>query len=442
MEKTKKQGLIAKAIHFITIDIWSINKKKLSSRNFKLLVLLQIVILSAKGFIQKRCFEKASALTYYTVMSIIPIIAMAFGIAKGFGFDKDIEDYLIAMFADKQDIVNMILEFSESMLARTQGGLVAGIGIVILLWSVIKVMGNIESAFNEIWAVNKQRTITRKLSDYLTIMLLAPICLIISYSATSYITNLIENWAQSIEWVNRFHGLISFVLKLIPYSLLWLAFAMIYLVMPNTKVQFKAAFISGIVSGITFQVVQYFYIKFQIGVSNYNAIYGSFAVIPLFLVWMQLSWTIILIGAGISYSIQNVKDFEYELEVSQLSYSLKTKLALMILHDITVRFKKELPPQTSLEISENIELPHRITKIILLTLVDAKLIQEVKTADEKTFAYAPAICIDNMDITSCIKKMQASGVNTIDFKNDETFLKISKILDNYEYPNNKKILDI
>lgn len=436
------QGLLAKAIRFITVDVWSINRKKISNRNFKLLRLLQIVILSCKGFIQKRCLEKASALTYYTILSIVPLAAMAFGIAKGFGFDKNMEEYLITMFADKQDIVDMILDFSNSMLAKTQGGLVAGIGIIILLWSVIKVMGNIESAFNEIWSVNKQRSITRKLSDYLTIMLLAPICLIISYSATSFVTELITDWAASISWVNRFSGLVSFGLNLIPYCLLWFAFTILYLVMPNTKVQFSSAFVSGIIAGIVFQVVQYFYIKFQIGVSNYNAIYGSFAAIPLFLVWMQTSWTIILVGAGISYSIQNVKNFEYELEVSQLSYSLKVKLALMILHDITTRFKKELPPQTSLEISENIELPHRITKIILLTLVDAKLIQEVKTSDEKTFAYAPAICIDNMDITSCIKKMQAAGINDLEFKDNKTFHKISEILDNYEYPNNKKILDI
>lgn len=169
--KTQKQGLI----HFITIDVWSINLAKDTVRHSKLIRLLQIMILSGKEFIQKRYLDKASALTYYTILSIVPIAAMAFGIGKGFGFDKNMEQYLISFFADKQDIVDMIIEFSESMLAKTQGGLIAGIGIVVLLWTVIKVMGNIESAFNEIWSVNKQRSLTRKLSDYLTIMLLAPV---------------------------------------------------------------------------------------------------------------------------------------------------------------------------------------------------------------------------------------------------------------------------
>lgn len=431
----ENKGYIAKAIKFITVDVWSINLKKISSRNSKLIQLLRIIILAVKGFIQKRCLEKASALTYYTVLAIVPIAAMAFGLAKGFGFDKDIEQYLIDLCGDKQDLVDMIINFSESMLARTAGGLIAGVGIVVLLWSVIKVMGNIEGAFNEIWSVNKQRSLTRKLSDYLTIMLLAPFCLIISYSGTSYITTLIENWATSIDWVNHFHGLISFGLNLIPYSLLWIAFAILYLVMPNTKVQFKAALISGIIAGIAFQITQYFYVKFQIGVSNYNAIYGSFAVIPLFLVWMQLSWTIILIGAGISYSIQNVKNFEYELEVNQLSYSLKTKLALLILRSIAERFKKGLPPQTSHDISEDTELPHRITKLILVSMVDAELVREVKTDDEQQFAYTPAFDIDDMTISNCINKLQTSGVTELEFKDDEIFHKISDLVDGIQIPN-------
>lgn len=431
----EKKGIIAKAIKFITVDVWSINVKKISSRNSKLIQLLRIIILAVKGFIQKRCLEKASALTYYTVLAIVPIAAMAFGVAKGFGFDKDIEQYLIELCGDKQDLVDMIINFSESMLARTAGGLIAGVGIVVLLWSVIKVMGDIESAFNEIWSVNKQRSITRKLSDYLTIMLLAPFCLIISYSGTSYITTLIENWATSIDWVNHFHGLISFGLNLIPYSLLWIAFAILYLVMPNTKVQFKAALISGIIAGVAFQIVQYFYVKFQVGVSNYNAIYGSFAVIPLFLVWMQLSWTIILIGAGISYSIQNVKNFEYELEVNQLSNSLKIKLSLLILRSIAERFKKGLQPQTSHNISEDTELPHRITKLILVTMVEAELVREVKTDDEQQFAYTPAFDIDDMTITTCLKKLQNSGVTKLDFKDNEIFHKISDLVDGIQIPN-------
>ena len=440
--KTPKNGRIANILHFLTVGVWSINLKKGTVRHSKLIHLLQIVILSGKEFIQKRYMEKASALTYYTILSIIPIAAMAFGVAKGFGFDKNMEEYLISFFADKQDIVDMILEFSESMLAKTQGGLIAGIGIVVLLWTVIKVMGNIESAFNEIWSVNKQRNYTRKLSDYLTIMFLAPICLIVSYGVTSYITGWITAMAQQIEWVSKFYSLLSFGLKLLPYSLLWFSFAILYLVMPNTKVQFKAAIISGIITGIAFQIIQHFYFKFQIGVSNYNAIYGSFAAIPLFLVWLQMSWTIILLGSGIAYSIQNVKNFEYELEVTQLSVQLKTKLALLVLHAIVQRFTNVQPPQTSLEISEDTEIPHRITKLVLSVLIDAELVYEVKTSNEETFAYAPAYDIEKMDIQSCVQKLQTVGINKLEFKTSESFNAIANIVENYSLPNNVVITNI
>lgn len=438
----KNNGYIAKALQFVTVDIWSLNVKKITGFTSKLIRVLQITVLVTKDFMQKRFVEKASALTYYTILSLVPIIAMAFGFAKGFGFDKDIENYLITLFADKQDIVDMILEFSESLLARTQGGLIAGFGIILLLWSVIKMMSYIESTFNEIWSVTKQRSMTRKLSDYLTIVLLAPILLIISYSTTSFITETIAGWAESIAWVQRFNGLLSFGMHLLSYSLLWLAFAMLYMVMPNTKVQIQAALISGIVTGIAFQITQYIYFTFQIGVSNYNAIYGSFAAIPLFLVWLQTSWTIILIGAGIAYAIQNVTNFEYEIEVTQISHSLKTKLAMLTLHSIAVRFKNGEPPQSSHEISEAFNIPQRIIKLILQTLVNAELIREVKTGEEKSFAYVPAFTIDAMDVESCIKRIMNTGIQSIEIQDEEQFNKIAAIVDSISLSENKNITEL
>ncbi|HON53821.1 MAG TPA: YihY/virulence factor BrkB family protein, partial [Bacteroidales bacterium] len=377
----KKSGIIAKLLTFITNDIWSINIKKLSSGQSFLIRLVRVIILAVRGFNEDRCIEKASALTYYTLFSLVPIAAMAFGIAKGFGFDAYLEEYLTQKFHDKQELLKQILEFSNSMLANARGGVIAGIGIVVLLWSVIKVLGNIESSFNEIWAVNKQRTFVRKISDYLTIMLLAPIFIIISSSATSQISLYITSLQKTVPWVSEVYGLISIALNLLPYSLIWLAFAFLYIVMPNTKVSFKSAFLGGVIAGIVFQVIQYFYIKFQVGVTSYNAIYGSFAAIPLFLFWMQLSWIIVLMGAEIAYATQNVKNFEFEVETKQLSHSLKMKLSLWVMHRIVLDFEQGLPPQTSEQLSNSLDIPHRITKMILNILLDAHLIHETKTGD-------------------------------------------------------------
>lgn len=430
----QKKGFIPQILTFISKDVWSINIKKVSSRHSFLIRLVRVVILAVRGFNEDRCIEKASALTYYTLLSLVPIAAMAFGIAKGFGFDVYLEQYLTQKFSDKQELLKQILEFSNSMLANASGGVIAGIGIVVLLWSVIKVLGNIESSFNEIWAVNKQRTFVRKISDYLTIMLLAPIFIIISGSATSQVSGYVQSLQESIPWIANVYGLISIALNVLPYSLIWLAFAFLYIVMPNTKVSFKSAFLGGIIAGIVFQVIQFFYIKFQVGVTTYNAIYGSFAAIPLFLLWMQLSWIIVLMGAEIAYATQNVKNFEFELETKQMSHSLKMKLSLWVLHSIIISFEKGIQPLTSDQISNLLDIPHRITKLILNILLDAHLINETKTTNEKSFGYSPALSTDTLSFEYCVKKINDSGINTLEIKNAEEFDTITKAYESLHVP--------
>lgn len=437
-----KQGTFAKLLKFITKDIWSINIKKLSARKSFVIRLVRVIILAIRGFNEDRCNEKASALTYYTLLSLVPIAAMALGFAKGFGFDKYLTEYLTEQFHDKKELLDQILEYSNATLKNTQSGVVAGIGIVVLLWSVIKVLGNIESSFNEIWSVNKERTIVRKVSDYLTIMLLAPVFIIISSSATAQISIYIQKMADSIPWVNSFSGIISLGLNLLPYSLIWLAFAFLYIVLPNTKVSFKSAFLGGVIAGIIFQLVQFIYFKFQIGVSSYNAIYGSFAAVPLFLIWMQTSWTIVLLGAEIAYATQNVTNYEYELETKLLSHELKLKLSLWILHDIIRLFEEGNTPLTSVQLSEKLGIPHRITKLILNTLLQAQLINETKTTDEKSFAYSPARSTDVLSVDYCVKQINTIGITELEIHDSKEFQAISKIISEDTFMNSQLLKQI
>lgn len=439
---TTKKSFIQIGIKFITNDIWSINIKKVSSSQSFFIKLLRVIILAFRGFKEDRCIEKASALTYYTLISVVPIVAMALGFAKGFGFDTYLQEYLIEKLKDKKEILDQILEFSNSLLANTQNGIVAGIGIVVLLWSVIKVLGSIESSFNEIWSVNKQRGFVRKISDYITIILLAPLFIIISSSATSLIGDYITTLSESTPWIKSFYGLITILFNLLPYSLIWLVFAFLYIVMPNTKVTFSSAILGGVIAGIVFQTVQYFYIKFQVGVTSYNAIYGSFAAIPLFLIWMQTSWIIVLLGAEIAYATQNVKNFEFEFISKQLSHTIKLKLSLWILHYIIQRFENGEYPLTSQELSDKLDLPHRITKSILITLLEAQLVLEIKTADEKSFAYSPAISTDTLTIQYCINKINTAGIDAIEISDTDSYEKLSKIVSNYTYHNKTQLKDI
>ncbi|MFW5852110.1 MAG: YihY/virulence factor BrkB family protein [Bacteroidota bacterium] len=440
MKTVKLQEIIQRSKHFVQEELWKSQLTKKSKLLSLSVAFLRILIIAIRGFIQDKCTQKASALTYYTLMAIVPIAAMAFGIAKGFGFDSYLEKYLHKMLADNQEILEWIISFSESMLAKTQGGIIAGIGFIVLVWSIIKVLGNVEKSFNQIWYINKQRSFTRKISDYMTIMIFAPILFIISISATNTVTDYMHNIAQNSEFISNMYGLISLGLHLIPYSLIWFTFTFLYIVMPNTKVNFSSALLGGIIAGIIFQIVQYFYIKFQIGVSTYNAIYGSFAALPLFLIWLQLSWTIILLGAEIAYAAQNVKNYEHDFDIENLSVSFREKICIVVLHNIVNKFKQGHTPPTSQDICNELELPHRIITQGIVQLLNAHLIHEVKTDNEKMFAYSPAIPIDILDIEISLQHLRNAG--TTELPTSDKLSKISLLYENFDTHKKTKIQDI
>lgn len=439
---SSSQSMFSRAIAFVKNDIWSINIKKVSQSQSFLIRLLRVIIIAVRGFNEDRCIEKASALSYYTLFSLVPIVAMAFGIAKGFGFEVYLEQYLQSMFADKQEVLAQVLEFTDSMLSNTKGGLIAGIGVVVLMWSVIKVLGKIEMSLNEIWDVKKQRTLVRKVSDYLTIALLTPLFIIISSNATTKVAQYVATLQESMPWVSEVYGLVSLILNLLPYSLMWFAFASIYIVMPNTKVSLKSAFLGGAIAGIVFQIVQFLYIKFQIGMSSYNAVYGSFAAIPLFLFWMQTSWVIVLMGAEIAYATQNQQNFEFEFETKQLSQSLRMRLSILLLHSIIKRFEEGLSPQTATQIAAVLDIPHRIASVIIHGLIDANLIRETKTHDEKVFGYVPAMSIEKLNAQTCFDALQNAGINTIELQETAELQRINEIYNSLCIENNILLKDV
>jgi len=277
-----------KAVNFIKHDVWRIRRTNLPPGKSFFLTLLRVLILSVRGFNEDKCELRASALTFYSLISIVPVAAMAFGIAKGFGFEKVLEAQLRSKLTGHEEILNNVIQFSHSLLESTKGGLLAGIGLIVLFWAVIKVLGQIEESLNDIWGIKEQRSLGRKFGDYLSLMLVCPILIILSSSVTIFVTTQVTLIMERITILGAFSPVVLFLMKLLPYSLLWGLFTFLYMFMPNTKVRFTSALLAGVVSGTIFQVVQWAYIAFQIGVAKYNAIYGSFAAFPLFLIWLQL----------------------------------------------------------------------------------------------------------------------------------------------------------
>ena len=260
MKPTSKQGiadLISQFFSFIRVDIWRIRLNDLPFGKSFLIKQLRIIILAIRGYDEDRCMLRASSLTFYTLLSIVPVAAMFFGIAKGFGFEKRLESELFAKFHGQEEVLNQIISFSHSLLEQTQGGIIAGIGLLVLFWSVLKVLGHIEMALNDIWEIKEQRSWGRKFSDYLSIMLISPILILMSSSVTVFITTQVENITQRVALLGVFSPFITFLLNLMPYVLIWILFTILFIVMPNTKVNFKAGLVGGVVAGTLYQIAQW-----------------------------------------------------------------------------------------------------------------------------------------------------------------------------------------
>ncbi|MGZ4090293.1 MAG: YihY/virulence factor BrkB family protein, partial [Bacteroidia bacterium] len=273
-------SIIKKSRHFITEQVWNIRIDKVSKRQAFFIRQLRIFSLAFKGFRDDKCLTTATALTFYTLFSIVPILALIFAIAKAFGKEKDMQEEILNNNQQYQEILTNSFVYANKLLATTNGGVIAGFGIVLLLWSVMSLLINIENSFNHIWDVKRGRTWIRKVTDYLTIMLIGPVFLMISGGITVAIQAKMGNMHAI-----GFAGVIA--AKLLAYTLVACVFTFLYMVLPNTKVNFKSAFVASLIATVLFEILGWGYIKFQIGANRLNAIYGGFAALPLFLIWVQ-----------------------------------------------------------------------------------------------------------------------------------------------------------
>lgn len=405
--------MVKKILDFLKKDIWRITFKNIPRYQVFFIKTLRILLLAFRGYDEDKVSLRSSALTFYSMLSVVPVAAMAFGISKMVGIDKQLTRYLNEQFAGQQEVLDYIIQFAKSFLDNTKGGLIAGVGAIILIWSVMKVFGNIESSFNAIWQIRQGRNWFRKFSDYISMLIIAPILLVSSSSATVFISTMLKELAAENAIVGVLSPLLFMLIKLVPYVLIWLLLTMVYMVMPNTKVNFKSAFVAGIISGTVFVFVQWAYIHFQVGVSNYNAIYGSFAALPLFLIWLQMSWLIVLFGAEISFAVQNVEKYEFEPDTQNLSPFSWRVLTLTVAHLLIKNFAHGQKALTAEEISKRLEIPIRAVRDIIYMLVDSEILSEVNTKNEKEKAYQPAVDTNILTVSYVLNALDHRGADKI-----------------------------
>ena len=425
---------------FFTHDLWRIRARTLPWHQAWGVRVLRSVIRSGQGFVRDKCQLHASALTYYSLLSVVPMLALAFGIAKGFKLEEWLQKKLLS-FKGQEEAMTKICEFAKRMLDNTSGGLIAGIGVVLLFWTVISLFGSIEQAFNMIWGAKRDRTISRKFADYISVIVLCLPLLFVANSITvaindqvasigiksATVTTVGTNSATLVSVGTKPTTLaligtksatlakpfITTALKYTSYAMTCVIFSFLYIFMPNTKVKFSSGVFAGVVAGTIYILVQWGYITFQVGVSKYNPIYGSFAALPAFIIWLQLIWIVVLYGAELAYAFQNADTSEFEQDCDQASYSFRRLLSLRILHLLVRQFASDRPPLSSEEIAEELDMPIRLVRQLMFELAEcgvASVVQGEKTAASR---YQPGRDIQTMTVVSVLSALERHGKDNI-----------------------------
>jgi membrane protein len=268
----------------------------------------------------------------------------------------------------------------------------------------------------------------RRISDYLSIILIAPLLLAMSGSVTVFIRTQIEYFTQRISLLGPLSPLVLFSLKLLPFLVIWALFAFMYVFLPNTKVRVRAALVGGILAGTIFELVQWGYIAFQVGVTKYGAIYGSFAALPLFLIWLHLSWMIVLFGAEISFATQNVDTYEFEPDALRVKPSFKRILALRIANLCVKDFCSGQRPRDAEEISRALEIPIRLVNQILFELVHCGVLSEVNSEIATNPRFQPARNVEVLTLSYVLQALDGLGTDDIPVEKSEELEKIQDAL--------------
>lgn len=388
------------------VDIWGIGKGDVSKMRFLLYSVLKKLLLAIEFTTTKRITSAAAALTYSTLLAIVPIFAVVFGIARGFGYNKYIEEWFRESFSSQPQVSEIIIGFVNSYLVHTKSGLFLGIGLLFMLFTVIMLISNIERTFNDIWQVKKPRSMFRTITDYTSMLLLMPVVIVI----TSGISIFFATIFKQIEDTMVIGSLAQFFLQLLPYVLMSGVFIALYLFMPNTKVKLSCALVPGILAGVAMQGLQLFYIHSQIWVSSYNAIYGSFAALPLFMLWIQISWLICLFGAELCYASQNMDDYAFKAKTEDLSHRYKMLLSLVLASRLCRNFSEGGKPLSALKLKLATGIPIRIVNDLLYQLVQINILTEIPGGDKDGESlYQPAECITRLSVGTLIDRMEAQG---------------------------------
>lgn len=425
-KESRLHVFIERVKKFITKDIWSFELYQKGPMRRAVANVVKVVVIAVRTFLDDKVMTKAAALTYSTLFAIVPILALIFAVARGFGFENIVTSLLQNGIIGENESLNAVMQFIDGYMQYVSSGAFIGIGLLFLLFSVYSLADGIEGNLNAIWHVKQSRGMGRKITDYFSLILLIPIG-IICLSGLSVLASSILSRMQGFQLLG---GFVQFLVFALPYLVAGLIFTGFYIFMPNTKVKFKYAVIPGFIAGCLFQVLQQLYFSGQLALSSYNQIYGGFAALPLFLFWLNISWSIILFGCQLAYVSQNNDHFNYFKEPDKISRKHEDFYCLMVMSLICKRFNEHKPALTRKELADQLHIPLRYVVASLDTLTDAKLLETVLKGDEREPAYVPATDTKQLTVVKVLAAINNSGYCDIDHALDsnlrEALLKIDQ----------------
>ncbi len=391
---------------FVRRDIWELDPGHLSPVRLFLLRHLQVAVLVRRDFFADRCMLRASALTYTTLLAIVPLLALMFSLLKGLGVQNTLEPLILDQIAiGSEEVVSAIIAYINN----TNVGRLGAVGLVALILSVLALLSNIEEIFNHVWGVSETRSLFRRFSDYSSVVLIGPVFLLAAISMTTTVKS--QAFIQALMGMAYVGDAIFFLFKVLPYLVMWAAFTFVYIFMPNIKVHVRAALIGGIFGGTLWQFAQWGYLNFQVGVARYNAIYGTMAALPIFMVWIYLSWVIVLLGLEVTYAYQNLRSIRREICGQNVNFASRELVALTILLAAAANFFKGERPWNLERLSEELELPPRLARSILTELVGLGFLSEVRDGADNDFAYQPARSPEGITVHSVIQALKEDGAS-------------------------------
>ncbi len=401
---------IAKIREFFGKDLWEPDQLERSGLRRLLVKSSQVISLVARDFFADRCLLRASALTYASVLAIVPLLALMFALLKGLGVQNQLEPIILERIAvGSEEIVLQIINYIDN----TNVGRLGVVGLAALFLTVLALLSNIEKSFNEVWGVRETRSLYRRFADYFSVVTIGPILIILAISMTSTLQS--ARFMLVLQEMDYVGDLIIFLFKILPFLGMWIAFTALYIFMPNTRVRVRSALVGGIIGGSLWQLAQWGYVDFQVGVSKYNAIYGTMAALPIFMVWIYLSWLIVLLGLEVSYAVQNLSSLRQEVRETDFSFASRQVVALGVTLVLAEVFYRGERPWTIEQIIGRLQLPPRLVRTTLNQLMRLGIVSEVNEENGEELAYQPGRAPQSLKIYDLFQCLRKDGGDVPDF---------------------------